>query len=144
MKNFSELLATDLQLEFELKLEPHHSPLSVRVWLNNNLIYNSLLEKSFTYAARLNLLDPIDLKISVLGKDYNLDNQSAVLIKTFKIDDFEILLNWTQLAVYDNDHNYTDPTTHLGFNGSWQYLIPEPFYQWKHKITGQGWLLTPA
>lgn len=143
MKNFSELLATDFELEFELELEPYHSPLTVQVWLNNNLIYNNLLKKSFAYAARLNLLGPIDLKISVKDKDYNLDNQSAVLIKTFKIDDFEILPNWTQLAVYDNDHNYVDPTTHLGFNGQWQYLISEPFYQWKHKITGQGWLLTP-
>ena len=72
MKNFSELLATDLQLEFELELEPHHSPLSVQVWLNNNSIYNNLLEKPFTYAAQLNLLDPIDLKISVQGKDLSL------------------------------------------------------------------------
>lgn len=143
MKNFSELLATDLELDFQLELEPFHSTLDVEVWLNGQLIYDDLLVHPLTYNAKLNLLDPIDLKICVRGKDYELDSQAAVLIKTIKIDDFELTPNWTQLAQYTNDHNYTDPTTHLGFNGVWHYAIGQPFYRWKHKITGQGWLLTP-
>lgn len=143
MKNFLELLATDLRLDFKLELEPFHSALDVAVWINGQLVYDDVLTKEFDYSAQLNLSDPIDLRICVQGKDYSKDNQSAVLIKSIRIDDFDISPNWTQLAVYNNDHNYTEPTTHLGFNGEWQYNIPEPFYQWKHKITGQGWLLTP-
>ena len=143
MKNFSELLATDLKLDFRLELAPFHSALDVSVWINGQLVYDDVLTKEFDYYAQLNLLDPIDLRICVQGKDYSKDSQSAVLIKSIRIDDFDISPNWTQLAVYNNDHNYTEPTTHLGFNGEWQYNIPEPFYRWKHKITGQGWLLTP-
>ena len=142
MKNFSELLATELWLDFKLELEPVHSALDVAVWLNGQLVYD-VLTKEFNYSAQLNILESINLRIFVQGKDYSKDSQSAVLIKSVRIDDFDIIPNWTQLAVYNNDHNYTDPTTHLGFNGEWQYNIPEPFYQWKHKITGQGWLLTP-
>ena len=143
MKNFSELLATDLELDFKLELAPFHSALDVAVWLNGQLAYDDLLTKDFEYSAQLSLLNPISIRICVQGKDYALDSQSAVLIKSIRIDDFDLIPNWTQLSSYTNDHNYTDPTTHLGFNGEWQYNIPEPFYQWKHKITGQGWLLTP-
>ena len=143
MKNFSELLATELVLDFQLVLDSHHSALDALVWLNGQLIYDDLLTKKFVYAAQLNLLDPIDLKICIQGKDYSSDSQSAVLIQSVRIDDFDLVPNWTQLAHYTNDHNYTEPTTHLGFNGLWQFSIPEPFYRWRHKITGQGWLLTP-
>ena len=30
---------------------------------------------------------------------------------------------------------------HLAING--QLTIPAPFYQWYHRVSGQGWLLTP-
>ena len=41
------------------------------------------------------------------------------------IDGIEILPHWRHLA---RDHKLT---------------IQEPFYHWYHKISGQGWLLTP-
>ena len=61
----------------------------------------------------------------------------------FKIDDFDVVPMWTQLAKYSNDSNVTAPTNYLGFNGTWSLEITEPFYRWQHKITGQGWLLKP-
>lgn len=143
MKNFSELLATDLNLDFKLELTPFHSALDVSVCINGQTVYDDLLAKDFKYATQLSLLNPISIRICIQGKDYALDSQSAVLLKTIKIDDFDLIPNWTHLSSYKNDHNYTEPTTHLGFNGEWQLDIPEPFYRWKHKITGQGWLLTP-
>ena len=30
---------------------------------------------------------------------------------------------------------------HLAVNG--KLTIPEPFYRWYHRVSGQGWLLTP-
>ena len=30
---------------------------------------------------------------------------------------------------------------HLAVNG--RLTISEPFYQWYHRVSGQGWLLTP-
>jgi hypothetical protein len=28
-------------------------------------------------------------------------------------------------------------------DGVWHFEIDQPFYQWRHVITGQGWLLEP-
>ena len=30
---------------------------------------------------------------------------------------------------------------YLAVNG--RLIIPEPFYRWYHRVSGQGWLLTP-
>jgi hypothetical protein len=49
----------------------------------------------------------------------------------------------SHLATYKNDQNVTQPTNYLGFNGTWNLKINEPFYRWRHNITGQGWLLEP-
>lgn len=28
-------------------------------------------------------------------------------------------------------------------NNKWHFTIHKPFYQWRHDVTGQGWLLKP-
>lgn len=28
--------------------------------------------------------------------------------------------------------------------GLWRMTLHEPFYRWRHQVTGQGWLLEPA
>ena len=81
MKNFSELLATDLMLE---------------VVVNGQLL-------------------SIGLHDSLIFCDTD----------TVIIDGIEILPKYNYLAK----------------NGV--LTIPEPFYRWYHRITGQGWLLEP-
>jgi len=81
MKNFSELLATDLKLE---------------VVINGN--------KTFA------------------GLHDNLSFQSSDIVE---IDGAEILPKYQYLTV-DN-----------------RLTINEPFYQWYHRVSGQGWLLKP-
>jgi hypothetical protein len=81
MKNFSDLLATDLHLE---------------VCVNNT-----------TYSVRWDM--PMEF-------DAN---------STVTVDGVEILPRYQHLAV------------------DRQLTITEPFYQWYHRASGQGWLLTP-
>lgn len=35
------------------------------------------------------------------------------------------------------DYGYHD-------RGHWRITLHEPFYRWRHRVTGQGWLLEPA
>jgi hypothetical protein len=42
------------------------------------------------------------------------------------VDEIEILPHWRHLT---NDH---------------KLIIQEPFYNWYHRISGQGWLLVPT
>lgn len=38
------------------------------------------------------------------------------------------------------------PITDFGYDsqGLWRITLHEPFYRWRHRVTGQGWLLAPA
>jgi hypothetical protein len=92
----------------------------------------------------VDVLDHIDISIGMRDKIYSAEKETAILIDSIKIDGFEIVPSWTQLAEYINERNFTGPTSYLGFNGTWRLSIQEPFYQWKHRITGQGWLLHPT
>ena len=92
---------------------------------------------------KIELLETLDIKIQLYDKDYKKFQKVAVILKSLKIDFFEIIPQWTHLAIYKNDQSITQPTNYLGFNGTWNLKINEPFYRWKHRITGQGWLLEP-
>jgi hypothetical protein len=82
--------------------------------------------------------------VKLKNKIYGLNPDTAVVLNQISIDRFDIIPAWTQLAEYVNDHDNTDPTSYLGFNGEWKLEISEPFYQWRHQVTGQGWLLRPS
>jgi hypothetical protein len=90
------------------------------------------------------LLDPIKIEIGMSNKKYNQNLETAVIIDSVCIDGFEITPNYTHLANYQNERNIDNPTSYLGFNGVWKLTIPEPFYRWQHRVTGQGWLLEPV
>ena len=78
------------------------------------------------------------------GKQYDQYRETAVIIDQLAIDGFDIIPTWTQLATYHNDHDSRGPTAYLGFNGTWRLQIDRPFYQWRHAVTGLGWLLAPT
>jgi hypothetical protein len=112
----------------------------------NNVVYEHLARNNkneVSMVARCPLREPIKIVITLYGKNYLEDSVSAIIIQSLKFDGFEIVPQWTQLASYDNDKNDNQPTSYLGYNGHWTLDLTEPFYIWKHKITGQGWLLNP-
>jgi hypothetical protein len=113
----------------------------------NNVVYEHLAlndKNQATIVAKCPLLDPIKIVLTLYGKNYLEDSESALIIDYLDFDNFSIVPSWTQLASYTNDKNDNQPTSYLGYNGHWAFSLDQPFYRWKHQITGQGWLFEPA
>ena len=146
MKTFSDLLAIDHKIILCVALEPVSNNGCPEFWItvNDKIIEQGTLTHSITKHCEIDLLDPIELKIGMKHKKYSADRETAVIIESINIDGFEIVPDWTHLAIYQNDHDNGSPTSYLGFNGTWRLDIPEPFYRWRHRVTGQGWLLEPS
>ncbi len=145
MKTFSDLLDIDPRIDLCVILEPVSYNGCPEFWIsvNDQIIAQGTLTHSIIKHCEINLLDPIRLEIGMQQKKYSAEKETAIIMKSITIDGFEIVPNHTHHAVYQNDHNNTQPTSYLGFNGSWTLDISEPFYRWRHRITGQGWLLEP-
>ena len=111
--------------------------------INTIVLYEGLLKEKILLKHQQPLMDIFKISLELKNKNYKLSSKTAVCIDSLKIDEFDIVPNWTQLATYFNDSNFTTPTNYLGFNGTWTLEIAEPFYRWQHQITGQGWLLKP-
>lgn len=146
MKNFSNLLATDSQIITQIKLSgvTDNGAPRVGVFVNDFCLLNSWLNEPITISYSAHILDPIVIKITMNNKEYNQDKETAVIIQSIQVDNIELIPKFDYLAEYINDHNNTNPTSYLGFNGTWILDINRPFYQWLHEKTGQGWLLTPG
>ena len=144
-KNFYELLDIKKKISLSFLINPVVSilPPNIKVNVNEYSLYTGIVTEKILLKQDIALLDSIDIKIQLYDKNYNISSETAIIIESLKINNFEIIPNWTQLATYENDHNNTQPSNYLGFNGTWTLEMPEPFYRWKHKITGQGWLLEP-
>lgn len=145
MKNFYELLAIKKDIVISITVCPVIDilPPSMKLLINNVVLHNDILDQKKIIQHSMDLLDKLDIKIELCGKDYKKFRNMAIVIESCSIDCFEIVPKWTQVASYRNDQYMTQPTNYLGFNGVWNFKIDEPFYRWKHKITGQGWLLEP-
>ena len=144
-KNFYELLDIKKKISLSFLINPVVSilPPNIKVNVNEYSLYTGIVTEKILLKQDIALLDSIDIKIQLYDKDYNTSQKTAITIQSLKIDLFEIIPQWTQLASYKNDQNVIQPTNYLGFNGTWNLKINEPFYRWKHRITGQGWLLEP-
>ena len=142
MKNFLDLLATDLHLDLELIAEPVGVP-DVEIWLNQQSIYQGQLSKRIAVSTKLPLLSCLSISVKLKNKIYGAGSDTAIVLNKISIDGFDIIPAWTQLARYTNDHGIDDPTSYVGFNGEWKFEVTKPFYQWQHEITGQGWLFQP-
>lgn len=145
MKKFLDLLDIDTKINLSVTLEPVYNNGCPDFWVSvtDQIIAQGKMLHSITKHCEIGLLDPIKLEIGLQQKKYSAEEETAIIIRSINIDGFEIIPEWTHLAIYQNDHHFTSPTSYLGFNGTWRLDIPEPFYRWKHHITSQGWLLKP-
>jgi len=143
MKNFLDLLATDLDLDLELVAEPVGIP-DVEIWIGKQLIHQGPLLYPITVSTQLPLLSGVSVTVKLKNKVYTSESEKAVVLTRLSIDDFDIIPQFTHLAKYVNDHAFTEPTAYIGFNGEWRLEINKPFYQWQHEITSQGWLFQPC
>lgn len=145
MKNFSELLDTNQQLEVFLALQPVilNGPPWVSVTINDNTIVDDYLVDSLVAIVYIDILEPLDIEITMSRKEYSAELETALIIENLDVDNVELIPKYTHLATYTNDHNFSYPTDYLGFNGTWKFSTEEPFYRWLHRASGQGWLLEP-
>ncbi len=133
----------DIKVSITLSPENVETPPNVGLTINHFLLFYGSLAENKSFEIKVGLLDSIDLQVILRDKDYNTMSSQAVFIDRLLIDDFDVIPLYTQYANYNNDKNFKETTNFLGYNGIWTLRIDEPFYQWRHKITGQGWLLTP-
>ncbi len=145
MKNFSDLLAIDPDIKIRIRLSAitdNGSP-RCQVTVNQHKILDSYINDNIDLEFSVGLKGAIKIIISMQEKIYSSENETAIIINSVEIDGLEIIPNYVHLAYYENEHHKTGPTSYLGINGTWTLDIAEPFYQWKHRETGQGWLLDP-
>jgi hypothetical protein len=116
MKNFFELLATNLSIDIDIVLVPKQdSP--VEVVINGNCIYNAVMKHPTELHYSVLLLDPINISIFHQG----------VYLESLRFDGWEARPEHAQEVL-----------------GIWRFQTTTPFYQWHHHATAQGWLLTPT
>ena len=143
MNRFSDLQDISPVILIGLKLSPilnNGMPL-VTVTINNTVIYSDNISDPIILTHSIELLSPIYISIELSKKIYHPILETAVLIDYLQFDGIDMIPGYTQYAMYTNDHNNNQPTSYLGFNGTWQLDIPKPFYHWFHDVTGQGLLL---
>lgn len=146
MKTFYDLLDTDFKIEIKLALcvRVDNGIPQCRVRINDQILHDSTIDRRLAWQCQRDLLEPLDIEIVMWGKQYDQHRETAVIIDQLTIEGLEIVPGWTHLATYQNDHDCQEPTAYLGFNGTWRLQVDQPFYQWCHTVTGQGWLLTPC
>ena len=121
-------------------LEPVGNPeVIVRI---DSVFGGAKLFKNAVFDLNLDLTNTFEIEIELKNKQYSAEQETAIKIKTLQIDGIDLVPRFDYLATYVNDHNFTKPTSYLGFNGKWTLTIDRPFYQWLHQATGQGWLLS--
>jgi hypothetical protein len=146
MKNFLDHLATtDLSIQVRVVLRPHFDRIPPRYRLEiNQQQVSGVLHSEIEFQGRVALLDPVNLEIQLLDKDYNDDHTTAVIVASVSIDGQELMPDFCHLAQYENDHGAEQATDHLGYNGLWRLVIDDCFDRWWHRQSGQGWLLEPT
>lgn len=146
MKNFSDLPDTDptISVIIQLSVITDNGCPGAKVRVNQDVIEYLQLTQSVQHQFDVALREPLQIEIALIDKQYDQDRETAIKIDSVSIDGFELVPAWTHLAVYDTERGLQGPTSYLGINGSWRLDITRPFYQWRHHITGQGWLLEPS
>jgi hypothetical protein len=134
MKNYLEVLATKPVLIFDLQIKTIGNP-------NFDIIINEKCHTQSHLRLELDLLQPIHLQIELRNKIYSSVQETAVIIQSLIIDGIDILPKYDYLGNYINDKNINQPSSYIGYNGTWTFTIDRPFYLWLHKIENQGWLL---
>lgn len=117
MKNFSELLATNLSVDIDLSLAPV-APGPVELVINGKCIYNGVMQRTTDFHYSVPVLEPIEITVFHCG----------VTVLSLCFD------NWESRPVHGQDAM-----------GVWRFTSNGlPFYQWQHHATAQGWLLEPT
>lgn len=145
MNSFSDLSDIEPTLLFQIKIRPIYQsrPPCIEIGLNHTALFSGELTSTWFHQTNLALLDPLVFEVRLLDKVYDLEDETAVVVDMLEIDDFALVPHYNHIFQYENDHGFTYATAYVGFVGTWRLMIDEPFYRWRHRVTGQGWLLEP-
>ena len=145
MNSFSDLSDIDPTLLFRTKIRPIYQsrPPRIEIGLNHAVLFSGVLTSIWCFETDLALLDPLMFEVRLLDKVYDLGDETAAVVDQLEIDDFALVPDYNHVFQYENDHGFTGATSYVGFVGTWRLVIDEPFYRWRHRVTGQGWLLEP-
>lgn len=142
MKTFSEISDTDYNLNLTLKIKviDQNGYPDFRLFLNDQ---QQILgqQNAFIIKKQIPLVTPISVRVELKDKKYSLNKETAVVIEKIEIDDINVIPTYNDIIEYKNDQNKDIKTNYLGFNGIWNLLIDEPFFQWYHQKSGQGMLI---
>ena len=117
MKNFLELLATNLSIGIDLTVVPVVSG-TVEVVVNGQCIYSDTMQRTTDFHYSVPVLEPIEITVFHTG----------VTVLSLCFD------GWESRPVHGQDAM-----------GVWRFITNGlPFYQWRHHATAQGWLLEPT
>jgi len=102
-----------------------------------------MLDQATCVNYKANILDPINIVISMSNKQYNSLRETAIIVDSIVIDGIEIIPKFNHLVQYTNEKQESVFSNYMGFNGSWTLDINQPFYRWYHWHNSNGWLLFP-
>jgi hypothetical protein len=142
MKNFSEILDIEktLNLNFKIKIIDDNGYPDFQINLNNESI-DFLKEKYIIISKKIPLLEKLNIEIKLKNKKYSDQKETAVIVESISIENISIIPDFNHLINYENDHNENITTNYIGYNGIWNLNIDEPFFQWYHRVSGQGILI---
>jgi len=128
MKNFydSTIIKPNLELTVNLIMLPIGNNIPCQVKINNEIVFDDILNETKTITGTLPLNDPISIAVKI-----NREHPQAVQL-VLAIDEQEVLPRYQHLAVPATDY--------IDFDDEWTIDIPN-FYPWFHKVSGQGWIL---
>ena len=141
MKNYLDLQGIDTLIPITIEIEPIGIP-QVDIVINGNVFDYEQLRSPVVITDFCQLLTPITIELVLSNKHYTTEYETAVVIRRLAIDNINLIPQYAHLAKYHNDHNQSQATNYLGFNGKWALTFDRPFYQWLHQTQGQGWLLS--
>ena len=147
MKNYLDLLDIDnTVIDISVTLEPivDNGAPNIKVLINSNQCYLGTLTEKTVINKTVPLLDTIAITIDLFDKQYSDKLETAVIISSISVDTHEIVNRYDIPISYSNDQHVDYQGFYLGFNGSWNLSINEPFYRWLHRVQGHGWILEPA
>ena len=117
MKNFLELLATNLAVDIDLAVAPW-VPGNVEVVVNGQCIYHGIMQHNTDFHYAVPVLEPIEITVF----------HSGATVPSLCFDE------WESSPIHGQDAM-----------GVWRFTTAGlPFYQWRHHATAQGWLLEPT
>lgn len=116
MKNFSDLLATQPDIDIEISITVLESQ-QVIIVVNGQEVYNQWTVNDAVWSGSVPLPEPLTIQVS---------HKSAYVVSLL-IDGWQARPHWGSDS-----------------HGLWKFDTESlPFYQWHHTATGQGWLLIP-